>query len=85
MHNEPKNFRTIFGVGSSIYSMPLYQRSYCWGEKELNLFKDDIEQLVKYHINDDKKVYLGAIILMQREQEELILQKSFSSLMVNND
>ena len=78
MHNEPKNFRTIFGVGSSIYSMPLYQRSYCWGEKDLNLFKDDIEQLVKYHINDDKKkVYLGAIILMQRETRGINTAKEF--------
>ena len=42
-----------------------------------SIYSRMIEQLVKYHINDDKKVYLGAIILMQRETRGINTTKEF--------
>ena len=43
--NTPAQIGLIFKNNTAIYSMPLYQRKYCWEKEELERFNDDIIEI----------------------------------------
>ena len=51
-----------------IYTMPLYQREYCWENKELKNYRDDLEKVFNSATSaDPENIFLGAIVLKEVE------------------
>lgn len=51
-----------------IYTMPLYQREYCWENKELKNYRDDLEKVFHSATSaDPENIFLGAIVLKEVE------------------
>jgi len=47
-----------------VFSIPHYQRTYAWGEKQLNEFFEDL-----YYLKEGRNYFLGTILLQQTEEE----------------
>nr|WP_255673855.1 DUF262 domain-containing protein [Komagataeibacter sp. FNDCF1] len=57
-------------------NLPVYQRPYCWGEKQVRQLEDDLRQYFRPDQSDNGiAFYLGSIVLHQHEDEhgQLIL------------
>jgi hypothetical protein len=53
--------------GNAVYSIPVYQRNYAWGEKEINQLIQDLIDTLKE--NSLKNYYLGTLVVYQRNEE----------------
>jgi uncharacterized protein with ParB-like and HNH nuclease domain len=58
-----KNIKSLIGDQSSYFSIPDYQRSYRWGEENINDFWNDI---VTAYDNHEENYFLGSLILISR-------------------
>ncbi len=48
--------------------MPLYQRQYCWGNKELRNYRDDLEKVFSSATSSEPEyIFLGAVVLQEVE------------------
>ncbi len=64
----PLKIKDLFG-NSNKYSIPIYQRNYAWGEKEITqLIQDIVDYALKY---PDKSYYIGTLIVYEKKNEEL--------------
>jgi len=62
-----------------IYVMPLYQREYCWVQKELKNYRDDLEQVFSSATSvDPENVFLGAIVLKEVEGSSATQSRSMT-------
>jgi uncharacterized protein with ParB-like and HNH nuclease domain len=52
-----------------IYSVPIFQRSYSWGDKEINDFLEDLESVYK---NKDEEYFFGSMVFAPHEEENKI-------------
>jgi len=59
---EAKNIIKIFGDADSYYQIPDYQRSYSWGDEEVEQLWDDIYSAME---SGDESYFLGAMILIK--------------------
>jgi hypothetical protein len=53
--------------GNSHYSIPIYQRNYAWGEKEITQLIQDIADYAE--INSNKDYYIGTLVVYERKDE----------------
>ncbi len=51
----------------SYYSIPIYQRNYAWGEKEITQLIQDISDYAEK--NPNKDYYIGTLVVYERENE----------------
>lgn len=61
---------------TALYSIPVYQRNYAWGESQITqLIQDIIDSAIQ---NDDKsrKYYLGTLIIYEREKNGNIVYET---------
>lgn len=56
----------IFTSKERLYIIPLYQREYAWGEKQIVRLIEDISDA-----EDDKKYYIGTLIVSKRNDGQL--------------
>jgi len=49
-----------------VYSVPIFQRSYAWGDKEINDFLDDLEGVLR---NDEKEYFFGSMVFTPHENK----------------
>lgn len=66
LNNTPKALFVQELFESGDYVVPVYQRNYSWGEKEINQLIDDIEDYCK--TNQEKKYYIGSLVVFKRNQ-----------------
>lgn len=59
---EEFSIQDLFTSGN--YIIPVYQRNYAWGEKEINQLIDDINDYCKD--NDEKNYYIGTLVVFKR-------------------
>jgi uncharacterized protein with ParB-like and HNH nuclease domain len=52
-----------------IYSVPIFQRSYAWGDKEINDFLEDLESVYK---NKDEEYFFGSMVFAPHEDKSKI-------------
>jgi len=52
-----------------IYSVPIFQRSYSWGDKEINDFLEDLESVYK---NKDEEYFFGSMVFAPHEEKNKI-------------
>ena len=53
--------------GNSHYSIPIYQRNYAWGEKEITQLIQDIADYAEK--NSNKDYYIGTLVVYERKDE----------------
>ncbi len=53
--------------GNSHYSIPIYQRNYAWGEKEITQLIQDIADYAEKNANKD--YYIGTLVVYERKDE----------------
>lgn len=53
--------------GNSHYSIPIYQRNYAWGEKEITQLIQDIADYAEN--NSNKDYYIGTLVVYERKDE----------------
>ncbi len=53
--------------GNSHYSIPIYQRNYVWGEKEITQLIQDIADYAEK--NSNKDYYIGTLVVYERKDE----------------
>ena len=68
---EELNIKTLFS--NSKYSIPIYQRNYAWGEKEITqLIQDIVDFAKKASIS---KYYIGSLVVYERfENNEVVFE-----------
>jgi hypothetical protein len=54
---------SVKDIFKSKYIIPLYQRNFAWGEEQISQLLQDIYESIH---NNDKKFFLGSLIVMQR-------------------
>ncbi|MEM7823580.1 MAG: DUF262 domain-containing protein [Candidatus Aenigmatarchaeota archaeon] len=52
----------------TIYSVPLFQRNYAWGDKEINDFLEDLESVYE---NREEGYFFGTIVFAPHEEREI--------------
>ena len=67
----PSSIKEIFN-SNNVYHLPLYQRQYSWGDKELKKFKEDMD-LVWESTGDStpEQIFLGAVVLQSQETQNI--------------
>jgi len=65
--DQPKCIEEFFS-GSETFTMPLYQRKYCWGIEQLELFGESIGEIFEAATNKSsvREYFLGATILQKK-------------------
>lgn len=53
--------------GNTHYSIPIYQRNYAWGEKEITQLIQDISDYAEKNANKD--YYIGTLVVYERKDE----------------
>jgi len=68
MHNNltPLNISQLLN-DNSYYSIPIYQRNYAWGEKEITQLIQDIADYAEKNTNKD--YYIGTLVVYERKDE----------------
>ena len=69
-NNIPKVFSIEKLFENGDYIIPVYQRNYAWGEKEINQLIDDIYDYCEENEknNDKKNYYIGTLIVFKRDK-----------------
>jgi hypothetical protein len=64
-HLQELSIQGLFVSGN--YIVPIYQRNYAWGEKEINQLIDDIDDYHKENKDKDKKnYYIGTLVVYKK-------------------
>lgn len=58
------SIKELFQSGG--YIVPIYQRNYAWGEKEINQLVDDIDDYCKENEDKDKNYYIGTLVVYKK-------------------
>ncbi|SFG29825.1 DUF262 domain-containing protein [Pontibacter chinhatensis] len=69
----PLNIRSLFSQGK--YAIPIYQRNYAWGNKEIiQLIQDIVDYASKDNV-DEKAVpyYIGSLIVYERKEDRVTI------------
>lgn len=62
----PLSINQLFSQGS-YYSIPIYQRNYAWGEKEITQLIQDIADYAEKNLYKD--YYIGTLVVYERNEE----------------
>src|SRR5215813_12564278 len=62
----PLSINQLFSQGS-YYSIPIYQRNYAWGEKEITQLIQDIADYAEKNLYKD--YYIGTLVVYERKDE----------------
>jgi uncharacterized protein with ParB-like and HNH nuclease domain len=56
----------------NVYSVPIFQRSYAWGDREINDFLEDLESVLR---NDEKEYFFGSMVFTpcENKNKQIIL------------
>lgn len=63
-HLQELSIQGLFESGN--YIVPIYQRNYAWGEKEINQLIDDIDDYHKEN-KDKKNYYIGTLVVYKKD------------------
>ena len=71
------SIRELFENGK--YVIPIYQRNYAWGDKEISQL---IQDIVDYCIhNSNSKYYIGSLVIHERDRiNEVVFETIFTSI-----
>ena len=79
MTNDKKYTSEIIASSTIVYNIPLYQRLFEWGEKQINGLLNDLYN--QFTINKDKDYYIG-MLTATHDNELVDGQQRFTVVML---
>ncbi|MDR0500265.1 MAG: DUF262 domain-containing HNH endonuclease family protein [Coriobacteriales bacterium] len=74
MKTETKNIYEVLGSGSEVFYIPPFQRSYAWGNDEINRYFSDLSQIIDSQRDadvQDKLEHFFGVLVLKKETEGL--------------
>jgi len=62
--------------GTDQYMIPIYQRNYAWGEKEIEQLIQDILDYLPKDKKEEKNYFIGTLIINKHTENNILLQET---------